>query len=230
MDTAPNDRHGPGARGGIVVAAALAMLATAVVVLLSVDSDPQREVASTESRPGTPLVGAEGSAFAFGRGATDPAAAASSASTKAAAGGGLDATGLRDLDPCALLRASSLDATLGPAWTASPSSATGSAQCRWSVDGQRQHGEPAEEVTVTVADAALYDRLRRLSDGRLEELGDAAIVSSRAPGHWVAVRVNDMTVFVALSSAAVSAEKDAVALAEEAVARLTSGSKRPGSG
>jgi hypothetical protein len=226
MDHARNDRHGQGARSAIVVAAAMAMLAGAVVVLLSVGSDPEREGASAESKPATPLVGAEGSAFAYGRGATDPDAAAASASTKAGAGSGLDATGLPDVDPCALLGASSLDSTLGPSWTASPSSAIGSAQCRWSVDGQPHAGKPAKELTVTASDAALYDRLRRLSDGSLKGLGDAAIVSNRAPGHWVAVRVDDTTVFVAFSSAAASAEKDAVALAREATAAFLSQARR----
>jgi hypothetical protein len=226
MDAATNDGHGGKARSGIAAAAAVAMLAGTVLFLLSVDSEPEREVASAESERATPLGGAEGSALVLGgRAATDPVAAAASASTKAGVGSALDA-GLRDVDACTLLRASSLDSTFGATWTASPSSITGSAQCRWSVDGQQGHGEPAEEVAITVSDAALYDRLRRLSGRHLEGLGDAALVSNRAPGHWVAVRVDDTTVFVAFSSAAASAEKDAVALAREATAAFLGQARR----
>jgi hypothetical protein len=211
-------------RSRLTVAAALAMLAAAALAVIGGRSDePQPTATQARANPGAPLVGEEGSAFAFGRGATDPGAASSSAATKAGGESALDTVGLPDVEPCSLLRDASVDAAIGAGWEIEPRGATGTLQCGWRVNSASTQG--GGEVHLTIGRGDLYEGLNLARARSLPGLGSKAVVSTDRSGGVVAVLDGDITVVVALSSGTGRNDANLAALTDEALGNLTAESR-----
>jgi hypothetical protein len=218
---------GNGVRSRLLVSVAVALLAAAAIVVITTGSE-RGGSSDVAPRPSAnpEAVDRGDSAFAAGRGATDPGAAAETAGTKLDGESALDAAlaGVPDLKPCTLLSAGTVDQAIGSDWRAQAYGANATLRCRWMNQSEASGGAPASELALTISGSQLFDRATAAIGGdALPGVGDAAVVREERSSGFVAVRQGRTALFLALSSNRGISEQQLAAMAQEALHRLPRG-------
>jgi hypothetical protein len=213
-----------GIHSRVVVGLAVALLAAAAVVVIIAGSDRGGSPDASPRPDANPEAVDRGdSAFAAGRGATDPGAAAETAGTKLDGASALDAAlaGVSDLKPCTLLSPGSVDQAIGSDWRAQAYGANATLRCRWVSHSEATAGVPASELALTVSGSQLFERATAATGGdALPGVGDDAAVRVERSSGFVAVRQGRTAVFLAVSSNPGISKQRLAALAQEALDRL----------